>query len=186
MECLHCHTALPRWAIEPGRLYTGKQRKYDGPGTGPVRPPDQRDAGPVPVFAFAGCVCLGKESMAVPTRDPPRHWARSCLRWGCAPCPTAPGVINHHPERAGLQSWQSGGERSASTPILSPAVCAVIPRCSRRGEPRLERALVQSWQNSAEKTGCVCLGKEKNDGPGRLYAERQRKYGRPATGPKKV
>ena len=84
--------------------------------------------------------------------------SRSCLRWGCAPCPTAPGVINHHPVGAGLQSWQSGGERSVSAPILSPAVCAVIPRCSRRGEPRLERALVQSWQNSAEKDGCICLG----------------------------
>ena len=36
-----------------------------------VPTPDQRDAGPVPVFAFADCVHLGKESLAVPTRDFP-------------------------------------------------------------------------------------------------------------------
>ena len=33
--------------------------------------------------------------------------SRSCLRWGCVVSSPAPGVINHHPVGAGLQSWQS-------------------------------------------------------------------------------
>ena len=143
-----------------------------------------------------GCVCLGKERNGC-GGTPPRHGTRSCLRWGCAPCPTAPGVINHHPVGAGLQSWQSGGERSVSAPILSPAVCAVIPRCSRRGEPRPERALVQSWQNSAEKpvvptqakrgTGAEALRPGRHNQPDCYCPARQRNMGaealRPGTGP---
>ena len=36
---------------------------------------------------------------------------RSCLRWGCARGPRAPGVINHHPEGAKVHSWQGAAER---------------------------------------------------------------------------
>ena len=45
-----------------------------------VRPPDQRDAGPVPFFALAGCVDPGEESMAV--RPPDRLDAAGRREYG--------------------------------------------------------------------------------------------------------
>ena len=163
-----------------GCICLGKERN-DRPGTGPVRPPEQRDAAPIlsPALCVVRPECSGHAGRSLgtvlakrrkrlpkgslflgPSFDRPDRLCSPRQRW----LPCAKGAVG---ERR-LRDW-----RSVSAPVLSPALCVVRPGCSGRAGRNLGTVLAKRRKRLPR--GSLFLGPS-FDCPGRLCSPRQREF----------